>query len=138
MQRAFPMMTGIEPEERVELAEEFAYRWLWRTEVVQEAFAAHPGPKLLVRYESLRAEPAGELAQITDWLSLPAARDQLATWTDRHAFEHQPVTGELEFVRAAEPGHWRRSLTSDERHAVCSVLGTKLRELGYEASQPDD
>ena len=34
-----------------------AYQWLWRTEVVEAAFAEHRGPKHMLRYEDLVGEP---------------------------------------------------------------------------------
>ena len=50
--REFPGARGISPAERLDFVVQSAHKWLWRTEVVQAAFAAHPGPKQMVRYEA--------------------------------------------------------------------------------------
>jgi len=40
--------------------------------------------------------------------------------------------GAREFFRAAQPGLWRESLSSEQQAAVEEVIGSKLRKLGYE------
>jgi hypothetical protein len=133
--KAFPMMRGIREDERLDLAIEVAHKWLWRTEVVQEAFQSHPGPKLLLRYENLRERPVAGLGRVLNWLELELDGSELAAVVERHSFERLPpkARGPTQFFRAAAPGMWRENLTDQERTAVERVLGRKLRELGYDA-----
>jgi Sulfotransferase family len=131
--QAFPELEGISAAERTEFVAQLAYKWLWRTEVVQEAFAAHRGPKLLVRYEDLRADTHRHLREIVDWLGLPVGDERLDALVERHAFESLPekVRGERAFNRAATPGLWRENLSDDEQRAIHEIVGGKLAELGY-------
>jgi sulfotransferase family protein len=132
--RMFAGSTGIEAEERRKFVEQSAYKWLWRTEVVQEAYAAHTGPKHLVRYEDLIRDPEPHLRGIYDWLGLELSDTELAATIERHAFEEmrEEDRGEGQFSRAAKPGYWRESLSEDEQAVLHAVIGPKLRELGYE------
>jgi len=132
--RMFAGSTGIEAEERRKFVEQSAYKWLWRTEVVQEAYAAHTGPKHLVRYEDLIRDPEPHLRGIYDWLGLELSDTELAATIERHAFEEmrEEDRGEGQFSRAAKPGFWRESLSEDEQAVLHAVIGPKLRELGYE------
>jgi hypothetical protein len=131
----FPGVRGVTSAERLRFVVQSAHKWLWRTAVVQEAYAAHPGPKLLVRYEDLRREPAAGLREILDWAGLSMPEPELCELVDRLSFERIPEEsrGPKEFSRAATPGHWRESLSEEEQAAVAAVIAPKLRELGYEA-----
>jgi Sulfotransferase family len=131
----FPGVRGVTAAERLRFVVQSAHKWLWRTSVVQEAYAAHPGPKLLVRYEELRSEPGSELRQILDWLGLDMPEPELRELVERLSFERIPAEarGPKQFSRTAKPGHWRESLSDEEQAAVLEVIAPKLRELGYEA-----
>jgi Sulfotransferase family len=132
--KAFPGLIGIPEGGRMQFIERSARKWLWRTEVVQAAFAAHPGPKHLLRYEDLRADTAGRLRPLLAGLGLELDDGRLAALIERHAFERVPAAsrGATGFVRAASPGLWRENLSGEEQDLVEDLLGPKLRELGYE------
>jgi hypothetical protein len=131
----FPVVAGIEDSERLEFAEQAAYKWLWRTEVVEQAYAAHQGAKLLVRYEDMLAAPAGNLRRILDWLGLAIDEAELEQLVESQSFERLPAEhrGPGKIFRAATPGLWRENLSGEEQAMVERVLGRKLRDLGYEA-----
>ena len=135
VEKQFPGFHGLPEDARLRFATHCAYKWLWRTEVVQEAYARHPGPKLLVRYEDLRADTRTHLRAIVDWCGLEADDTELDELIGRHAFERLPekIRGAQHFVRAASPGLWRENLTADEQQAVHEICGAKLAELGYGA-----
>lgn len=135
--QTFPGFTGVREVDRLEFARRSAYRWLWRTEVVQEAFEAHRGPKLLVRYEELRPNPRSGFLTICRWMGVQHGEDELRGAIDRHAFDRlaEEQTGPLSFHRAANPGLWQRNLLGDEQSIVNDILGEKLLELGYEAAR---
>lgn len=131
MSRKYPVIRGIDPSERLHFVIQSAHKWLWRTEVVEAAFAAHRGPKRLVRYESLCADPVAEMRGVFDWLELDISEATLSAAVERHAFERAPVHGPQEFHRAGSHGLWRENLTTGEQVAMQGVIGAKLQELGY-------
>lgn len=130
--RYFAHMRGVTEAERLEFVVNSAYQWLWRTEVVEEAFAAHGGPKLTLRYEDMLREPERQLADFFDWLGVPLEGPEVAAIAERHAFERLPSHGADQQDRFARPGAWRESLRPDEQAAVERILGPKLEQLGYD------
>lgn len=135
--REFAGLSGIDDENRLQFVTHSAHKWLWRTQVVQEAMRSHPGPTLTMRYEDLVASPTTELRRIFGWLGLPATLTQVNDWVERNRFDSLSggQTGPAEFFRAAQPGAWRRNLRPEERAAVTAVLAKKLAELGYDESE---
>jgi hypothetical protein len=131
----FPGVGGVPETDRLDLAVTSAYKWLWQTEVVQEAFKAHSGPKLLLRYEDLRCDPLARMTELIEWLGLRLDTVRLRALVERHSFEAipEPERGPTKFYRAARPGLWRENLKPAERERVQEILGPKLRELGYES-----
>jgi hypothetical protein len=131
----FPVVGGIADGERDSFIEQSANKWLWRTEVVQQAYASHPGPKLLVRYEEMRAQTAPQLRRVFDWLGLAIADAELEALVEGQSFERLPAEhrGPDKVFRAAQPGLWRENLSAEEHAVLDRVMGSKLRELGYEA-----
>jgi hypothetical protein len=131
----FPVVGGIADGERDSFIEQSAHKWLWRTEVVQQAYASHPGPKLLVRYEEMRAQTAPQLRRVFDWLGLAIADAELEALVEGQSFERLPAEhrGPDKVSRAAQPGLWRENLSAEEHAVLDRVMGSKLRELGYEA-----
>lgn len=119
--------------ERLAFVRQSARKWRWRTEVVREAFAAHEGPKLLSRYEDLRADTLGGLREIAGWLGLALDDAELSAMAERHAFEGVPADqrGADKFYRAASPGLWRENLTAAEQAVLGEELDPLLAELGY-------
>ena len=134
LSKSIPGVRGIGEAERVEFVRKSAYTWLRRTEVVQEAYGAHAGPKYLIRYEDLRSDPAGQMRSLLEWAGLAVDDAQLPTWIERYSFERIPAEarGPKGFFRAAKPGLWRESLTAEEQDVVETIIGPKVRELGYE------
>lgn len=131
-ERHFPHMRGVPEKERLDFVVKAAHQWLWRTEVVQAAYARHAGAKHMLRYEDLRSEPGHHLAEMFEWLDLPIERTEVAAIVERLKFEKLAVRGADQFNRFAQPGAWRDNLRADERAAVEGILGGKLRELGYD------
>lgn len=117
-------------QQRMPFLAQAARKWVWRTQVVQEAFAAHRGPKLLVRYEDLLTDTHQQLDRTFEWLQVPPPN--IDATVDRHAFRRSPQHGPQKFVRAAAPGRWRQNLGADEQAMVEGIMGPKLREMGYE------
>jgi hypothetical protein len=131
----YPMIRGIEPHQREEFVLQSAHKWRWQTEVVQDAFTEHRGPKLLMRYEDLLVDTAEHLREAFDWLGLKVSEPELATIVERQSFERAGQTGPRRFHRTAYPGRWRDSLSAPEQALVQEAIGTKLEELGYEQGE---
>lgn len=136
LERAFPGSRGLPEERRLEFVRQSARRWLWRTQVVQQAYEQHPGPRKLIRYEELLADPLAHLETLLEWMGKDLSKPELSAITDRHAFERMPQSerGEKGFYRAASPGLWRENLSADEQAAVHEIIGSQLVELGYETA----
>jgi hypothetical protein len=131
LERHFAHVGGIGEAERLDFVTISAYRWLWRTEIVESAFAEHRGPKHMLRYEDLLRDPEGRLLELFEWLDLPLAGFDVSAIVERFAFEKIPARGADQFNRIATPGAWRENLRPDERAAVEDILRHKLQKLGY-------
>jgi hypothetical protein len=131
--KTFPGALGIDEADRRDYIQQSAKKWLWRTEVVQEAFEAHEGPKRLLRYEDLLADPEARLRELFAWLELEIEESQTAAIVERRSFARLPEEqrGPKTFYRAATPGSWRENLSAEERGLLAEILGPKLSELGY-------
>lgn len=131
-EQSFDHMHGVDDTERLDFAIRSAHHWLWRTEVVEAAFAEHRGPKHLVRYEDLLREPERHMRELFAWLEMPTDPIDLPQVVEEFSFERLPYRGAEQQNRFAKPGGWRENLRPDERDAVQEVLGPKLGELGYD------
>jgi Sulfotransferase family len=129
---SFDHMRGVEESGRLDFVIRSAYLWLWRTEVVETAFAEHRGPKHMVRYEDLLREPERRLRELFEWLEVPLDAVDVAGVVDEFAFERLPYRGYDQQNRFARPGAWRDNLRPQEREAVEEILLPKIRELGYD------
>jgi hypothetical protein len=123
------------PEGRIEFLRRSAWLWIHRITMIQRALAAHPSElSLTVRYEGLRADPAGALGEIAAWLRLGLGEVAVREAAAATSFEGYPaeVKGRGKPLRFASPGHWRESLCDAEQEMVTETMGAKLAELGYD------
>ena len=95
---------------------------------VQQAYEAHGGRKVLVRYEDLRADPLGTMERIYRSLEIPADAGALARAVRRHSWERLPegAKGEGKFYRKATPGGWREDLTAEQVRIVEDITAPLL------------
>ena len=122
---------GLRPlaaDDRRSFIESAARQWVWRTTIAREAFEAHPGPKLRMRYEDLRRDAESELATVFEWLGLAADASSIAR---DHAYDRAETRGPTERVRSARPGTWRENLDSGEQELLTEIMGPTLRRAGY-------
>jgi len=113
--------------------------WLYRTEVVQRVFDAHPDRrKILVRYEEMRQDPAAALQRICNRFGIRASDGDVKAVAERHAFVRAPgdQTGSGKAMRFAEPGRWRLNMRQGEIDAMLEIMGAKLGQLGYLEREP--
>ena len=121
--------------ERLRFVEDRSYLWLRRTERVQEVYERLPEEqRLLVRYEAARSDPATELDRMLGWLGLTVGREERDEDVAAMSFENIPAEhrGKGQFARSARAGAWRENRSEREQAVMESVMGAKLRELGYE------
>ena len=97
----------------------------------KRGFEAHRGPKVLVRYEDLRADALGELRRIYSELGLSASEEELARAVEKHAWENIPETkkGPGRSRRKAVPGSWREDLTQEQARRVEEITAPLLEEF---------
>lgn len=129
---AMEQLPGFRLGDRSRFIRQRAHMWLWRTEVVERALAAHPAELgETVRYEELLADPEPILARLASWLGLDHATLREAAAAT--SFEAVPADrrGPGRFIRAAEPGGWRERLSAPERELLEGIVGDKVRALGY-------
>ncbi len=97
----------------------------------KQAYDAHEGPKVLVRYEELRADALGTMKRLYSTLGVPVDEEELARVVEKHSWENIPEEkkGEGKFYRKATPGSWREDLTPEQIEIVERVTAPLLKEL---------
>jgi hypothetical protein len=97
----------------------------------KKAYDTHRGPKVLVRYEDLRADTLETMQRIYSALEIPVEEAELARSVEKNSWEKIPAKqkGEGKFHRKAKPGGWREDLTARQAEIVEGVAGSLLREL---------
>jgi sulfotransferase family protein len=110
-------LADTDPDEFVRLRAESLVIDLQR---VAQAFDAHEGPKVQVRYEDLRVDALGELARIYSTLGMTVHEPELKRVVQAHDWESIPAEqkGPGKKLRKASPGAWREDLTEDQVRIV--------------------
>ena len=98
---------------------------------VREAYENHGGPKVLIRYEDLRADTLGTMRRIYSTLGVPVDDEAVARAVAKHAWENVPEEskGEGKFHRKATPGGWQEDLTPEQAATVERITAPLLREF---------
>jgi hypothetical protein len=127
---------AVSGEGRLPLIRWLSTVWVFRVEAVGAAYERlGPRARVMVRYERLLEDPAGELARICATCGIES--DNLEGVADRHRFSRisPRERGSGRPVRAASPGGWRRTTSAAEQRAMHEVMGPTLARLGYELDQ---
>jgi hypothetical protein len=97
----------------------------------RDAYEAHGGPKVLVRYEELRADTLGTMQRIYRELGIPAEEEELARVVEEHAWENIPERkkGPGQFARKATPGSWQEDLTPKQVRIVEEITAPLMKEF---------
>ncbi len=98
---------------------------------IRDAYDAHKGRKVLVRYEDLRADALGTMKRIYSTLEIPVEEEALVRAVEKHAWENVPEKekGAGKFYRKATPGGWREDLTPEQAEIVESITAPLLQEF---------
>ena len=97
----------------------------------KEAFEAHEGRKVLVRYEDLKSDPLETTRRIYSSLEMPISQEQLAhaveqfLWTNLSGSEK----GEGKARRKAAPGSWGEDLSEEQIREVERITWPLLKEF---------
>jgi hypothetical protein len=97
----------------------------------RDAYEAHKGPKVLIRYEELRDDTLGTMERLYSTLGIEVGRGDLARAIEKHAWENIPQKekGQGKFYRKAKPGGWREDLTPGQVEIVEQVSAPLLKEF---------
>jgi hypothetical protein len=108
-----------------------ANSYVQQIEKTWQAYRAHGGRKVMVRYEDLRADTLKTMKRIYSALEIPVEEAELARSVEKNSWENIPAEqkGEGKFHRKAKPGGWREDLTPEQAEIVEGVAGSLLREL---------
>jgi hypothetical protein len=114
-----------------DLVENVAERYLRNVRNAKDAYEAHKGPKVFVRYEDLRPNTLDTMERICSTLGLPVDEENVARAVEKHAWENIPEDkkGEGKFHRKATPGGWREDLTPEQVRTVEKITAPLLEEL---------
>jgi hypothetical protein len=108
-----------------------AKSYLQRIGNTKQAYEAHRGRKVLVKYEELRVDPLGTMRRIYAALEIPAGDEELKRAVEKHAWENIPEDdkGEGKVFRKATPGGWREDLTPEQVEIVERITAPLLEEF---------
>jgi hypothetical protein len=97
----------------------------------RDAYEAHKGPKVLIRYEELRDDTFGTMERLYSTLGIEVGGGDLARAVEKHAWENIPQKekGQGKFYRKATPGGWREDLTPSQVEIVEQVSAPLLKEF---------
>jgi Sulfotransferase domain len=97
----------------------------------RDAYEAHKGPKVLIRYEELRDDTRGTMERLYSTLGIEVGGEELARAVEKHAWENIPEKekGQGKFYRKAKPGGWREDLTPGQVEIVEQVSAALLKEF---------
>ena len=97
----------------------------------RDAYEAHKGPKVLIRYEELRDDTLGTMERLYSTLGIEVGGEEPARAVEKHAWENIPQKekGQGKFYRKATPGGWREDLTPDQVEIVEQISAPLLKEF---------
>ena len=113
------------------LVESTATKYLHNVGNSKEAYEAHKGPKILVKYEDLRADTLDTMKRIYSELGIEVYEGELERAVEKHSWENVPEEekGEGKFHRKATPGGWRQDLTEEQAETVERITASLLEEF---------
>ncbi len=113
-----------------------ANSYVQQIEKTSQAYRAHQGPKVMVRYEDLRADTLNTMKRLYAELEIPVDEGELARSVEKHSWENIPEEekGEGKKRRKAKPGGWREDLTPKQVEIVEEITAPLLEEFYPDAA----
>jgi len=95
------------------------------------AYDAHKGPKVLVRYEDLRADTMNEMRRIYAILGIAVEDQDLQRAVEKHSWENVPERekGRGKFYRRGTSGGWKEDLTPRQVEVVEKTTASLLERF---------
>ena len=108
-----------------------ANSYVQQIEKTGQAYRAHGGHKVMVRYEDLRADTLETMKRIYTALEIPVEEAELARSVEKNSWENIPEQekGEGKKLRKAKPGGWREDLTARQVEIVEEITEPLLNEF---------
>lgn len=96
-----------------------------------QAYEAHAGLKILIRYEELVEETLSTMRRLYTELEIPFEAAELAAAVEKHSWANIPARekGEGKFHRKGVAGGWREDLTPEQADIVERETASLLREF---------
>jgi hypothetical protein len=109
----------------------WAHSYLTSVQSAKQAYEAHEGPKVLVKYEDLLADTMATMKHIYSTLGIPVEDQDLAHVVENHSWENisSEEKGEGKFYRKASPGSWKDDLTPEQAEIVEETTAPLLEEF---------
>jgi len=97
----------------------------------KEAYDAHEGPKVLIRYEELVADTLGTMRRVYAALGIEVDEQELFRAVERRSWENVPEEekGEGKFYRKGKPGGWKEDLTPEQVRKIERITAPLLEEF---------
>jgi hypothetical protein len=97
----------------------------------KQAYEAHKGHKVLVRYEDLKADTLGTMKRIYSALEIPVQEAELVRAVEKYAWENIPEDkkGSGTVRRRGTSGGWREDLTPEQVKIVERITAPILEEF---------
>jgi hypothetical protein len=120
MARKNPKRVSRTEEDPKRFVQGLATHYLKNVGKAAEAYSAHQGPKVLVKYEELRADALEDMKRIHSVLGMEVDHKKLERSVEEHSWENIPEEekGEGKFRRKAAPGGWKDDLTPEQARIV--------------------
>jgi hypothetical protein len=127
------LQESLAEERPKDFVERRAHKYLWYVGNSKLAYDTHQGPKVMVRYEDLRADTLGTMRRIYSSLGIEVDEAELSGAVEKHSWENVPEEekGEGKFHRKATPGGWRDDLTPEQAEIVERITAPLLKEFSY-------
>ena len=108
-----------------------ANSYVQQIEKTRQAYKAHEGRKVMVRYEDLRADTLNTMRRVYAGLEIPVDEAELALSVEKHSWENIPEEekGQGKFYRKATPQGWRDDLTAHQVRTVERITAPLLEEF---------
>jgi hypothetical protein len=108
-----------------------ANSYVQQIEKTGQAYRAHGGHKVMVRYEDLRADTLETMKRIYTALEIPVEEAELARSVEKNSWENIPEQekGEGKKLRKAKPGGWKEDLTARQVEIVEEITAPLLNEF---------
>ena len=108
-----------------------ANSYVQQIEKTGQAYRAHGGHKVMVRYEDLRADTLETMKRIYTALEIPVEEAELARSVEKNSWENIPEQekGQGKKRRKAKPGGWKEDLTARQVEIVEEITGPLLNEF---------